>query len=61
MNALWGLMIVAGIIYGILVDATFLKIYGALVLVYGTFVLLQRDKGDNGKRKTILMSTWARK
>ena len=59
MNALWGLLIVAGIIYGIAIDATLLKIYFALVAAYLVFVLLQRRNRDNPKRKTLVISTWA--
>jgi hypothetical protein len=58
MNALWGLFILASIIYGIVIDGTFWKIYLGLVGVWYLFVLLQRDKRDNGKRKTMLISTW---
>ena len=61
MNALFGLLIVAGIIYGIFIDATFWKIYALLVTLYTIFVLYQRDARENPKRKTILMSTWSRK
>ena len=61
MNALWGLFILASIIYGILIDGTFWKIYLSLVGVWYLFVLLQRDKRDNGKRKTMLISTWGGK
>ena len=59
MNALFGLFIVAGIIYGIFVDATFWKIYGLLVVCYTFFVLAQRNTRENPKRKTILISTWS--
>ena len=61
MNALIGLMILAGILYGILVDGTFWKIYSVLVTLYLIFVLMYREKRTNVKRKTILMSTWDRK
>ena len=40
MNALMGLMILTGIIYGIFIDATFWKIYCCLVTVYLIFVLV---------------------
>mmetsp|Transcript_1426 Transcript_1426/g.952 ORF Transcript_1426/g.952 Transcript_1426/m.952 type:complete len:220 (+) Transcript_1426:40-699(+) len=59
MNALLSLMIVAAMVYGIFVDGKFWKIYFALVFVY--FVVthfILRDARVNGKRKTILMSTW---
>lgn len=59
MNALFGLMIVAGMIYGAMVDGTFWKIYGVLVVVYLVFVIMQRDAKENPKRKTILMATWS--
>ena len=58
MNALVGLLILAGILYGILVDGTFWKIYAILVTLYLIFVLMYREKRTNVKRKTLLMSTW---
>ena len=58
MNALVGLLILAGILYGILVDGTFWKIYSVLVTLYLIFVLMYREKRTNVKRKTLLMSTW---
>jgi hypothetical protein len=58
MNALFGLLIVAGIIYGIFIDATFWKFYALLVTLYTIFVLYQCDSRENPKRKTILISTW---
>ena len=58
MNALVGLLILAGILYGILVDGTFWKIYSVLVTLYLIFVLMYREKRTNIKRKTLLMSTW---
>ena len=58
MNALIGLLILAGLLYGIFVDLTFWKIYGTLVVVYTAFVLWQRDAKENPKRKTLLISTW---
>ncbi len=61
MNALLVLLILAGLIYGILVDGTFWKIYGIIVTLYLVFVLWQRDSKENPKRKTILASTWSRK
>ena len=39
MNALIGLLILTGMIYGIFIDATFWKIYGVLVVLYLIFVM----------------------
>ncbi len=61
MNALWGLMILTGILYGCFVDATFWKLYGLVVLLYTIFVNLQKNKRDNHRRKTLLISTWGGK
>ena len=58
MNPLVGLMILSGIIYGIVVDGTFWKIYAILFSVYIVLVLVQRDARENPKRKTILISSW---
>ena len=58
MNALVGLLILAGIIYGLLVDPTFWIIYSILVTLYTLFVTKQVDPKENPKRKTILISTW---
>ena len=58
MNALYGLLWLAGLIYGIFVDSTFWKIYGVVVFCYFCFVLWQRDARENPKRKTMLISTW---
>ena len=58
MNALIGLLILTGMIYGIFVDATFWKLYGIVVLVYFILVTLQKDSRENTKRKTMLIGTW---
>ena len=58
MNALIGLLILTGMIYGIFVDATFWKIYGVLVVLYLIFVMVQKNSRENTKRKTMLISTW---
>jgi len=59
MNALTGLLILAAIIYGVFIDGTFWKIYGVLVVVYAAFVLFQRDRKENPKRKTMVISSWS--
>ena len=61
MNALFGLFIAAGVVYGVLIDGTFWKIYGVMVFFYAIFVLYQRDRKENPKRKTITISSWNRK
>lgn len=58
MNALLGLAILAAILYGILFDGTFWRIYGVLVLVYLLFVMCRTNKKDNHKRRIITLSTW---
>ena len=58
MNALIGLLILSGVVYGIVVDGTFWKIYAVLASVYLVYSLWQRDARENPKRKTILISTW---
>ena len=59
MNALFGLMLVAGVLYGILYDGTFWKIYGILVTLWLVYVLWARDSRENPKRKTILAASWS--
>ena len=59
MNALFGIGILAAIIYGILVDALFWKIYGVLFAVYLLFVICSANRKDNHKRRTMTLSTWS--
>lgn len=61
MNALWGLFILAGLIYGLFVDGTFWKIYLVLVIAYYAFTMWYRDARANNLRKTIMISTWGGK
>ena len=61
MNALMGLLLAAGVVYGIWIDGTFWKIYASMVMVYAVFVFLQKDKRENPKRKLITISQWSRK
>jgi cell shape-determining protein MreD len=61
MNALLGLAILAAILYGILLDGAFWRIYGICVLVYLLFVMCATNKRDNHKRRIITLSTWDRK
>ena len=58
MNAFMGLLIVAGMIYGAIVDGTFWKIYAVLCVFWLVFVLVQRDAKENPKRKTLLIAQW---
>lgn len=58
MNPLIGLLILTGILYGLFIDGTFWKLYAAVVCVYFVIVMMQRNSRENGKRKTILISTW---
>ena len=61
MNALFGCWLLTCILYGIFVDGTYWKIYGALLVAYFAFVRWQMDARENPKRKTMLISTWNRK
>ena len=61
MNALLGLAILAAILYGILFDGLYWRIYGCCVLVYLVFVICSTNKRDNHKRRIITLSTWNRK
>lgn len=61
MNALLGLGILAAIIYGILIDAMFWKIYGICFAVYLLFVMCLTNRRDNLKRRILTLSTWSRK
>lgn len=59
MNALLGLGILAGIIYGIFIDGTYFKLYFGLVLIYHIltqYVLINRK--ELTKRKGILVTSW---
>lgn len=60
MNALMGVGIVAGVIYNMLVDGTYFKIYLACLFTY--YILTQHiflNKGDVTRRKKIMISTWS--
>ena len=61
MNALWGLFILASIIYGILIDGRFWMIYMSLIVAYYIFVMVQRNTRENNLRKTIMIATWGGK
>mmetsp|Transcript_37979 Transcript_37979/g.46353 ORF Transcript_37979/g.46353 Transcript_37979/m.46353 type:complete len:263 (-) Transcript_37979:253-1041(-) len=58
MNALLGLLILTGMIYGIFIDATFWKLYAVIVLIYTIYVVSIKNSRENTKRKTLLISTW---
>ena len=58
-NAFIGIGFVAGVLYGILIDGTFLIIYLTLILVYMIVVenfLISRK--DFNKRKNINVTSW---
>ena len=61
MNALWGLFILTGIIYGVFIDATFWKIYLILLVLWTIYVNLQKNGRDNPRRKSLLIASWAGK
>ena len=58
-NALIIIGFISGILYGILVDGTFFKIYFALLafytVVFGHFLV---DRRFIAKRKVLTMTTW---
>ena len=59
MNALFGIAILTGIIYGIFVDGTYFKIYFGLLLIYQVvtqYFLINRK--ELTKRKGILVTSW---
>ena len=56
MNALVALLLMAGVVYGIWIDGMFWKIYGTMVAAWSVFVLMQRDRRENPKRKTLTIS-----
>ena len=58
-NAFIGIGFVAGVLYGVLIDGTFLIIYLTLILVYMIVVenfLINRK--DFNKRKNINVTSW---
>ena len=61
MNALWGLFILTGMIYGVFIDGMFWKIYLGLVVAYFGFVMLYKNGRDNPLRRIIMLSTWGGK
>ena len=61
MNPFWGLFLLAGVIYSILIDGKFFMIYITLVLAYGVFCVMYADPRENTLRKIIMMGTWGRK
>ncbi len=62
MNAFFGIGFVTAILYGILVDGTYLKIYFALTLIYiVVFNNLLINKKHFTKRKNINVTSWCGK
>lgn len=58
-NALVGVGIVTGILYGIFVDSTYFKIYLTVLLIYTVvFNFLLIDKKQSPKRKIITVTSW---
>ena len=58
-NACFGIGYAAAVVYGMLVDGTYWKIYGCLLICYLTFVTVTREMKDNPKRKTLTIATWS--
>ena len=59
MNALFGVGFVSGIVYGLLVDGTYFKIYAVILLFYTVvfnFILI--DRTHFTKRKNINVTSW---
>jgi hypothetical protein len=62
MNAFFGIGIVTAILYGLLIDGTFFKLYFVLLIGYiciFQFIFLKR--GDFSKRKNLVVATWGGK
>ena len=55
---MWGIGLLSNVVYGMLVDGTYWKIYFALLAAYTAFVCATRNMKDNGKRKTLMAATW---
>ena len=59
MNALLGIGIFTAIIYGILIDGTFFKLYFIFLIIYHVFTqVLSIDKKHCIKRKNITVTMW---
>ena len=58
MNAFWGIGLASGMVYGVFCDGRYWKIYFALSILYFIWVQATIVKKDNGKRKTLMISTW---
>ncbi len=57
MNALFGLAILTGIIYSLIVDMTFLKLYLVLVIIYYVITqLLLKEHDPVGFRRTMAIA-----
>jgi len=62
MNALIILGFISAMLYGILIDGTFFKIYFALIAIYTViFQFIFVDRRNLPKRKNITAVTWASK
>ena len=57
-NAFYGIGYFSAVIYGLLIDGTYWKIYATLLVAYLIFVFSQRVIKDNPKRKTLIAATW---
>jgi hypothetical protein len=57
-NAFYGIGYFSAVIYGLLIDGTYWKIYLTLFIVYLVFVSMSRVMKDNPKRKTLIAATW---
>lgn len=57
-NACLGVGYAAALVYGMLVDGVYWKIYCCLLVCYLAFVTLTRETRDNPKRKTLTIATW---
>jgi hypothetical protein len=62
MNTFFGIGILAAIIYGLLVDGMYFKIYAVLLVAYVViFQFIFLNRGDITKRKNLTIATWGRK
>ena len=59
LNAIYGSSLVAGILYGVFVDSTFIKLFFAIFIPYTVVTqFFMRNLKDHTKRKGTQISTW---
>ena len=58
MNAFFGLAIVAALVYGVVIDGTYFKIYIIILVAYIILTQLGTLSRYNNKRKKCNIATW---